>query len=183
MKSFSGSVSAAGLALGLMLAGTPAMAQQKQAPQAPQQQTIPLKDASPASIAAAKEILAMKNASAMYAQAVPSVVEQTKTNLLQSNLNYQKDLNEVAVIVAQSLAGREKEIGDGMAKVYADAFTEQELKDLVTFYKSPLGAKLLSAEPEAIQNSITYMRQWGQTFSQVVAAHFRAEMHKRGKDI
>ncbi len=176
MKSLSGIFLAAGLAVGLALAGVPASAQPSAA--------APAKPpASPAAIAAAKEILAMKNASAMYAQAVPSVVEQTKTSLLQSNLNYQKDLNEVAVIVAQSLAGREKEIGDGMAKVYADAFTEQELKDLVTFYKSPLGQKLLSAEPQAIQNSIAYMRQWGQTFSQVVAAQFRAEMHKRGKDI
>src|ERR1700727_1039535 len=176
MKSLSGIFLAAGLAVGLALASVPASAQQPAA--------APAKPpASPAAIAAAKEILAMKNASAMYAQAVPSVVEQTKTNLLQSNLNYQKDLNEVAVIVAQSLAGREKEIGDGMAKVYADAFTEQELKDLVTFYKSPLGAKLLTAEPEAIQGSIAYMRQGGQKFSQVVAAQFRAEMHKRGKDI
>ncbi len=83
----------------------------------------------------------MKNASAMYAAAVPNIVQQTKDQLLQSNLNYQKDLNEVAVIVAQKLAGREKEIGDGMAKIYATAFTEQELKDLVTFYKSPLGAE------------------------------------------
>lgn len=175
MKSLSGIFLAAGLAVGLALASVPASAQQPAAPAKP--------PASPAAIAAAKEILTMKNASAMYAQAVPSVVEQTKTSLMQSNLNYQKDLNEVAVIVAQSLAGREKEIGDGMAKVYADAFTEQELKDLVTFYKSPLGQKLLSAEPQAIQNSIAYMRQWGQTFSQVVAAQFRAEMHKRGKDI
>jgi hypothetical protein len=174
MKSLSGIFLAAGLAVGLALASVPASAQQP-APAKP--------PASPTAIAAAKEILTMKNASAMYAQAVPSVVEQTKTSLLQSNLNYQKDLNEVAVIVAQSLAGREKEIGEGMAKVYADAFTEQELKDLVTFYKSPLGQKLLSAEPEAIQGSIAYMRQWGQTFSQVVAAQFRAEMHKRGKDI
>ena len=70
-----------------------------------------------------------------------------------------------------------------MAKVYADAFTEQELKDLVTFYKTPLGQKLLSAEPEAIQSSIAFMRQWGQAFSQIVATQFRAEMHKRGKDI
>jgi len=174
MKSLSGIFLAAGLAVGLALASVTASAQQP-APAKP--------PASPTAIAAAKEILTMKNASAMYAQAVPSVVEQTKTSLLQSNLNYQKDLNEVAVIVAQSLAGREKEIGEGMAKVYADAFTEQELKDLVTFYKSPLGQKLLSAEPEAIQGSIAYMRQWGQTFSQVVAAQFRAEMHKRGKDI
>jgi uncharacterized protein len=176
MKSLSGIFLAAGLAVGLALASVPASAQQPAAPPAKP-------PASPAAIAAAKEILTMKNASAMYAQAVPSVVEQTKTSLLQNNLNYQKDLNEVAVIVAQSLAGREKEIGDGMAKVYADAFTEQELKDLVTFYKSPLGQKLLSAEPQAIQGSIAYMRQWGQQFSQIVTAQFRAEMHKRGKDI
>ena len=88
-------LSAASLALGLAVAGVPAVAQQ--APAAPP----PLKQAPPAAIAAAKEILAMKNAAAMYASAVPNIVEQTKNQLLQSNLNYQKDLNEVAVIVAQ----------------------------------------------------------------------------------
>ena len=98
----------------------------------------------------------MKNASAMYANAVPNIVEQTKNTLLQSNLNYQKDLNEVAVIVAKNLAGREKEIGDGMAKIYANEFTEQELKDLVTFYKSPLGQKLLAqrAQGDPVQHGL-----------------------------
>src|ERR1700693_119759 len=167
MKSLSRILLAAGLAVGLALAGAPANAQQPAAP--------PAKPASPAAIAAAKEILAMKNANAMYAQAVPSVVEQAKTNLLQNNLNYQKDLNEVAVIVAQKLAGREKEIGDGMANVYASAFTEQELKDLVTFYKSPLGQKLLTAEPQAIQQSMAFMNQWAQQFAETVNGEFRAE--------
>jgi len=131
MKSLSRILSAAGLAVGLALTAVPAEAQQKNAPAA----TTPLKPGSPAAIAAAKEILAMKNASAMYANAVPNLVEQTKNVLMQSNLNYQKDLNEVAIIVAKNLAGREKEIGEGMAQVYANEFTEQELKDLVTFYK------------------------------------------------
>ena len=175
MKRLSRTLSAAGLAMGLALAGVPAGAQQPAAP--------PLKQASPAAIAAAKEILTMKNASAMYANAVPSLVQQTKEALLQNNLNYQKDLNEVAVIVAQSLAGREKEIGDGMAKVYATEFTEQELKDLVTFYKSPLGQKLLLTEPRAIQFSMSYMNQWAQQFAETVNAPFRAEMRKRGKEI
>jgi len=180
MKSLSGILSAAGLALGLVLAAAPAMAQ------APKQQMpagATLKDGTPAAIAAAKEILAMKNASAMYASAVPNIVEQTKNALLQSNLNYQKDLNEVAVIVAKNLAGREKEIGDGMAKVYANEFSEQELKDLVTFYKSPLGQKLLSTEPRAIQFSMAYMNQWAQLFAEVVNGQFRTEMRKRGKEI
>ena len=82
MKSLSRILSAAGLALGLALAGAPAWAQQPAAP--------PLKQASPAAIAAAKEILAMKNASAMYANAVPNIVQQTKEVLLQNNLNYQR---------------------------------------------------------------------------------------------
>ena len=47
-----------------------------------------------------------------------------------------------------------------MAQVYANEFTEQELKDLVTFYKSPLGQKLLTSEPRAIQFSMSYMNQW-----------------------
>jgi hypothetical protein len=175
MKSLSKIMLATSLAIGLALASAPVSAQQPAAPAKP--------PASPTALAAAKEILVMKNAATMYAQAVPSIVEQTKTNLMQSNLNYQKDLNEVAVVVAQGLAGREKEIGEGMAKVYADMFTEQELKDLVTFYKTPLGQKLLATEPQAVQASIAFMRQWGQAFSQVVAAQFRAEMHKRGKDI
>ncbi|KRQ96021.1 DUF2059 domain-containing protein [Bradyrhizobium valentinum] len=179
MKSLSRILSAAGLAVGLALTGIPANAQQKQAPAA----APALKPASPAALAAAKEILAMKNASAMYASAVPNLVEQTKNVLLQSNLNYQKDLNEVAMIVAKNLAGREKEIGEGMAQVYANEFTEQELKDLVTFYKSPLGQKLLSHEPRAIQFSMSYMNQWAQTFAETVNGQFRAEMKKRGKDI
>ena len=181
MKSLSRILSAAGLAMGLALTAVPADAQQKNAPAAPA--TTPLKPASPAAIAAAKEILTMKNAAAMYANAVPNLVEQTKNVLMQSNLNYQKDLNEVAIIVAKNLAGREKEIGDGMAQVYANEFTEQELKDLVNFYKSPLGQKLLSSEPRAIQFSMSYMNQWAQQFAETINGQFRAEMKKRGKEI
>jgi hypothetical protein len=70
-----------------------------------------------------------------------------------------------------------------MAKVYASQFTEQELKDLVTFYKSPLGQKLLTAEPKSIQLSMAYLNQWAQSFAETVNAEFRAEMRKRGKQI
>ena len=173
MKSFLRILSAAGLALGLAFAAVPAPAQQPAAP----------KPASPAALAAAKEILAMKNANQMYANAVPNIVAQTKDSLLQANLNYQKDLNELAPIVAQTFAGKEKEIGDGMAQVYANEFTEQELTSLVAFYKSPLGQKLLVSEPRAIQFSMSYMNQWAQSFAEQVNAQFRAEMRKRGKQI
>ena len=170
MKSALKIVPAACLAFALVLGAVPATAQQPAAP-------------SPAAIAAAKEILTLKNASAMYTNAVPGMVEKVKGTLIGQNLNYQKDLNELAPIVAKQLAGREQEIGDGMVGVYAGEFTEQELKDLVTFYRSPLGQKLITNEPKAINLSMQVMNAWAQNFSEVVASTFRAEMKKRGKDM
>jgi uncharacterized protein len=173
MKSVLKLLPAATLALGLAFGAVPAAAQQQAAPP----------KASPAALAAAKDILALKNASAMYANAVPGMVEKTKNTLIGQNLNYQKDLNEVAVVVAQQLAGRDKEIGEGMAQIYASEFTEQELKDLAAFYKSPLGQKLIAAEPRAIGLSMAFMNSWAQNFSETVASAFRAEMRKRGKEM
>ena len=119
----------------------------------------------------------------MYANAVPNLVEQTKNGLIQNNLNYQKDLNEVAPIVAKQLAGREKEIADGMAQIYANEFTEQELKDLVTFYKSPLGAEAL--RHRAPRHPVQHVLH--EPVGAAVRRHrrraFRAEMKKRGKPI
>jgi hypothetical protein len=171
MKCLSKTFLVAGFALAMAITAASA--------QAPAQ----LKPASPAAIAAAKEILVLKNASAMYASAVPNIVQRTKDSVIQNNLNYQKDLNEVAVIVAQTMAGREKEISEQMAKIYASDFTEQELKDLVAFYKSPLGQKLLAQEPKSIAASMNYMNQWAAAFAEEVNGQFRSEMRKRGKEI
>jgi hypothetical protein len=182
MKSALKFLPAATFAVGLALVAVPAAAQQPAAPaKSPPAAAQP--KATPAAVAAAKEILQLKNAAAMYANAVPGMVEKTKIALIQQNLNYQKDLNEVAPIVAQQLAGQQNEIGEGMAQVYASEFTEQELKDLVVFYKSPLGQKLITAEPRAIGLSMAFMNAWAQNFSETVMGAFRAEMRKRGKEI
>jgi uncharacterized protein len=178
MKRSSGILLAAGVALGLAFSPLPAGAQQPTAPPA-----APLKPVSPSALQAARDLLAVKNVSQVYAGAVPNIVERAKTQLLGSNLSYQKDLNEIAVSIAQQAAGREKEIGEQMAKIYANDFTEQELKDLTAFYKSPLGQKVLMQEPKSIQAAMAFMGQWAQTFGESVVAQFRAEMAKRGKPL
>lgn len=158
-----------------------AFAQAQKAPAAAAQQQK--STASPAAIAAAKEILVLKNARAVYDGAVVSTVQSVKNSLTQSNLNLQRDIEEISLKLAGELKGRENQIADAMAQIYANDFTEQELKDLLTFYKSPLGKKSIEQEPKSIEASLNYMRNWGEDLALEVNELFRKELKKRGKDL
>jgi hypothetical protein len=166
------------LAIGFSVVLT-SISAQAQAPKAPASPPPP-----PASaVAAAAELLTIKKASTVYQNIVPTVVQRTKDAILQNNLNYQKDLDEVSVKLAGELANRKDEIAKAMALIYATNFTEQELKDLIAFYKTPLGQKFLEQEPKSITGSLAFMNDWAKIFSNEVAAMFRAEMRARGKEI
>jgi len=154
------------------------MSMQAQAPKVP---VTPAPSAS--AVAAATELLALKKASVVYQNVVPNVVQRTMQSLVQNNLNYQKDLEEISLKLATELAPRREEIGKAMAQIYAANFTEDEMKSLIAFYKSPLGQKFLETEPKAIQASFNYMNDWTANFAGEVANRFRAEMKARGKPI
>ncbi len=158
-----------------------AFAQAQKAPATAAQPQKPA--ASAAAIAAAKEILMLKNARAVYDGAVVSTVQSVKNSLIQSNLNLQRDIEEVSLKLAGDLKGRESQISDAMAQIYANDFTEQELKDLLAFYKSPLGKKSIEQEPKSIEASLNYMRNWGEDLALEVNDLFRKELKKRGKDL
>lgn len=141
------------------------------------------KPPSAASIALAKEILADKQVSNIYENAVPGLVQRVKNSLVSSNLNYQKDLNDVAVVAAKAFNGREKEIGDEIAKIYASRFTEAELKELAAFYRSPVGKKSIEQEPQAFDASRAFMDKWAEKMAGEIHSKFSAEMKARGKPI
>jgi hypothetical protein len=69
------------------------------------------------------------------------------------------------------------------AKLYAERFSEQELKDTLAFYKSPLGRKMSNVEPQVLDQTFTYIQQWGQQISEQVMNRFRAEMKKKGHNL
>jgi hypothetical protein len=148
-------------------AGLPAQAQQPSA----------------AAITNAKKIMELKKADAMYKPVLVGVIEQAKSVLIQSNLNLSKDLNEVSLILAKEYANRANIVEAELARRYAGAFTEQELKDLVVFYSSPLGQKTITTEPVVLQESMVYMEEWATKLSEEVMGAFRKEMKKRGHDI
>jgi len=138
---------------------------------------------SPGALAAAKELLEIKGAQNMLGPIVPGVVETAKNSLMQSNPNLVKELNEVAVQLRTELAPRSSEVIQNFVVLYAQRFTEPELKQIVAFYRSPLGQKLLVDEPTLMDQGFKQAQSWADRLSEQVIARFRDEMKKRGHQI
>ena len=105
---------------------------------------------SAAALASATEVIAMKGALKIFEPLIPGVVEQAKNMFLQTNPGLGKDLNEVAAALRAEYGARRDEITKGIANVYATHFTEQELKDMAAFYKSPLGKKMIEEDRKSV---------------------------------
>jgi len=102
---------------------------------------------------------------------------------LQTNPMLGKDLNEVAAKLRGDLNPRTVEVVAETARLYAVRFTEQELKDALAFYKSPLGHKLFVQEPLIADESMRSAASWAEKLSAEVIDKMRAEMKKRGHEI
>jgi hypothetical protein len=138
---------------------------------------------SPAQLALAKQVVEIKGSRAMFEPLVRGVVEKTKQTVLQNNFSWAKDINEIAANIARDYEPRVSELVDATARYYASHFTEAELKNILAFYQSPLGQKMLVEEPKAIDESMEYAGAWGDNLSNEVLNKMRVEMKKRGHDI
>jgi hypothetical protein len=131
----------------------------------------------------AKELITVKGATTLYEPLVPGVIEQAKSVFLQSNPTLGKELNEVALKLRAEYAARSAEVVNEVARLYAVRFTEQELKDVLAFYKSPLGRKMMTEEPAILEQSMKNAQAWADRLSEEIFNKIRAEMRKRGHDI
>jgi len=135
---------------------------------------------SPAALATAKELVTLKGGAAMFDPLIPGVIESAKNQLIPTNPQLTKPLNDVALVLHKEYAAKRAELLDIVAQTYARHFTEAELKDIVAFYKTPAGKKMIVQEPAAIKETLDAAQQWANQLSDEVLQRFRTEMQKKG---
>jgi len=167
-------------ALALAIGGpVPAQAQMQMNAASPPSNPNP----SAAAISTAKELLALKGGVQMFDNVVNNVIQSPKNTFLPTHPNFAKQMNDVTAQLQTEFAAKKDEIYTGVARAYAQRFTEAELKELLAFYKTPLGRKVLTEEPAAVEAGFKFAQDWSATFSEQVLARFRAEMKKKGVDL
>jgi uncharacterized protein len=137
----------------------------------------------PSALALAKELIVLKGSTQLWDAVVPGVIEQAKGVFMQTNPALGRELNDVAAQLRTEYAPRASQLVDQVAQLYAKTFTEQELKDALAFYKSPLGRKIVSEEPKVLDDGFRRIQEWTNKFSEEVMGRMRAEMKKKGYDL
>ena len=131
-------------------------------------------------IQTAKEVVNVTGAMALFNPLIPGVIEQAKNLFLQQNPGLSKDLNEITTKMRADLAPRFGELTSEVAKLYASHFTEAELKELLAFYKTPVGMKLITEQPKVGEEGLKFAQTWANNLSDEVIVKMRDELKKRG---
>jgi hypothetical protein len=134
-------------------------------------------------LAMAREIIELKGSSKLYGPIFIGIIEKTKFTFMQTNPMLQKDLNEVAILLRNEFQPRLEALKVELARIYAKRFSEQEIKQTLAFYKSPLGSKVLALEPQVFEQSMAHASDWAEKLADEVMAKMRTEMRKRGHEL
>lgn len=138
---------------------------------------------SASSIALARELLELKGGRQMFDGMVVGVIETAKNSFIPNNPMLTRPLTEVATQLRNEFEPKKNEVFNEVARAYARYFTEQEMKELLAFYKTTLGKKVLTSESIAVEDGFKRAQEWSNEFSDLVLTKFRAEMKKRGHDL
>jgi hypothetical protein len=138
---------------------------------------------SPEAIAIARQIIALRGGDQIYDPLFRGIVEKTKFTFMQTNPMLQRDLNEAAAEVHRELQGEVEALKQDAARLYASHFSEEELKQVLAFYQSPLGRKLTDTEPKILDQSMEQAEKWTERMVENVMARMRAAMRKRGHEL
>jgi hypothetical protein len=74
-------------------------------------------------------------------------------------------------------------LAEQMIPIYGEHFTHPEVTALVTFYKSPLGSKLVHEMPLVLGESFQAGRQWNAALGPKVDSRWRARLKQENIDV
>lgn len=132
---------------------------------------------------AGREVVLNSGMSRSFDAILPQFVTEVRQTFTTTRPELSKDLNEVIEIVRPELEAQKTEMITKAAGLFASRISENELKDIATFFKSPAGKRYVDTQPQILDSLFNEMQAWTQKLSEFVVMRVRAEMKKRGHDI
>jgi hypothetical protein len=133
----------------------------------------PTKGEDPAALATARELLEMSGGGKLGARVIEQLISTFKQRLPDVPTAFWDEL------------GKEMNGNDLVTlavPVYTKHFTVKEMKAIMTFYKTPAGAKLVESMPEITQEMSRIGQEWGKNVGQKVVQRLQEKGYLKSSD-
>jgi len=138
---------------------------------------------SAAQLKLAQQVVEMQGSQRSFDGAIPSIFTQIYQQYVSQNPDLDKDISTILRAMLPEFDKRKDEITGILARVYAEKFTEAELKDILTFYESPAGKKFVAATADIGKDTMGRLQEWSGKLNQDIVNRLKAEMKKKGHNI
>jgi uncharacterized protein len=134
----------------------------------------------PDRLAAAKDLMEVTGTPKQFDLLLPMIMSQVENAFIQLKPEHAQAIKESFKIAVSKFMERKQEAFEKVAVVYAERFTAAELREIIAFYKSPIGEKLIKAQPEIAQKTLAIGQAWGRKIGQEIEQEVRKELKNRG---
>jgi hypothetical protein len=124
---------------------------------------------SPEAMTAARSLVTTMKLSEQYKALLPGVLLGLRPTLTQDRPEIERDFDAMMPMMVEAFAPYYTTMVDNVATIYANNFTLAELREIETFYRQPIGQKLLDKSQVLAQQSA----QVGQDVSRKAADYLR----------
>lgn len=145
--------------------------------------TVQAQAPSAAHLKAAREIAEVSGASKAFETALPQVFKTVYETYTQQNPDLQRDISGVIQSLIDEFKKREEEVVTIVAQSFTTKFTEAELKEMLAFYNSPVGKKLVTENRAVLQDAYGKVQEWSGKQSLLLINRLKEEMKKKGHTI
>jgi hypothetical protein len=139
-------------------------------------------DITPAHMQAALEAVHAAKASKDYDNVLPLLSDRVKDQIMRIRPDLYKQISDVVQAEALKLVARRADLDNDIARVWANAFSEDELRSITAFYKSPAGLKLADIGAQVVANSMQAVKGWSDKVGQELLQNSREQLKKQGVD-
>lgn len=135
---------------------------------------------SPENLAAARQLVQVMKATDQFKALLPSIFEALKQAIVQDRPDVAKQYDAIIPIVTAGAMKRLDQFADLLANIYARNFSLDELHDLIAFYQTPTGQKLIARQPTIARESLAAGQQFGRELVADLQQQIQDELRKRG---
>jgi hypothetical protein len=131
-------------------------------------------------VQAAREVLELTGITQTFEQIFNEFRDNTRQLVTTTRPEMLKDMNEVVASLKPEVDKRREDMTLGATEVFARRFTEEDLKEIAAFFRSPVGQRYQSLRNAALEDVFKLLTPWSLQTSNMLFDRFAEEMRKRG---